>query len=377
MTAKAMTEKIKKYLEEYQNVKLDIAITGESGSGKSTFVNAFRGIDNRDDRAAPTGVVETTMKPEPYPHPIYPNVTIWDLPGVGTTTFSADQYLEHVEFKKYDFFIVVSGDRFSENDVMLAQEIKRMDKKFYFVRSKIDDNLRAEKKSQRNYNEKNTLQQIRGYCIQELEKQGLASSQVFLVSSFHLHLYDFSTIQDTMEEELSSLKKYALTLAFPNINQSSISKKKEVFRSQIIYYVILSAAVAVVPIPGLSFCVDLVVLDGLFKSYLIGFGLDVVTLNKLSTISNIPLEDLMAECKCTLSGQEITATLVVKFLTSFERMGMTTAEEDYSMISILGDWIAARRSFVFLKEFLNSLLDGLFDDAINVQKKVGISKEEQ
>ena len=161
-----MTEKIKKYLEEYQNVKLDIAITGESGSGKSTFVNAFRGIDNRDDRAAPTGVVETTMKPEPYPHPIYPNVTIWDLPGVGTTTFSADQYLEHVEFKKYDFFIVVSGDRFSENDVMLAQEIKRMDKKFYFVRSKIDDNLRAEKKSQRNYNEKNTLQQIRGYCIQ-------------------------------------------------------------------------------------------------------------------------------------------------------------------------------------------------------------------
>ena len=176
-----------------------------------------------------------------------------------------------------------------------------------------------------------------------------------------------------MEEELSSLKKYALTLAFPNINQSSISKKKEVFRSQIIYYVILSAAVAVVPIPGLSFCVDLVVLDGLFKSYLIGFGLDVVTLNKLSTISNIPLEDLMAECKCTLSGQEITATLVVKF----ERMGMTTAEEDYSMISILGDWIAARRSFVFLKEFLNSLLDGLFDDAINVQKKVGISKEEQ
>ena len=127
----------------------------------------------------------------------------------------------------------------------------------------------------------------------------------------------------------------------------------------------------------MSFCVDLVVLDGLFKSYLIGFGLDVVTLNKLSTISNIPLEDLMAECKCTLSGQEITATLVVKFLTSFERMGMTTAEEDYSMISILGDWIAARRSFVFLKEFLNSLLDGLFDDAINVQKKVGISKEEQ
>jgi predicted GTPase len=69
---------IKKYLEDMNN-PLNIAVTGRSGSGKSTFVNAFRGIDNTDERAAPTGVVETTMKPEPYPHPRHPNVTLWDL----------------------------------------------------------------------------------------------------------------------------------------------------------------------------------------------------------------------------------------------------------------------------------------------------------
>ena len=161
-----MTEKIKKYLEEYQNVKLDIAITGESGSGKSTFVNAFRGIDNRDDRAAPTGVVETTMKPEPYPQPIYPNVTIWDLPGVGTTNFPADEYLKLVEFEKFDFFILVSANRFSEDDAKLAKDIKNMGKKFYFVRSKIDHNLRDAQKGKTEYDEEKKLKEIRENCIQ-------------------------------------------------------------------------------------------------------------------------------------------------------------------------------------------------------------------
>ena len=93
-----------KYLGDLNNISLNIAVTGESGSGKSTFLNAFRGIDNTDERAAPTGVVETTTKTVPYPHPIYPNVTLWDLPGIGTTKFPADQYLEYVEFEKFDFF---------------------------------------------------------------------------------------------------------------------------------------------------------------------------------------------------------------------------------------------------------------------------------
>ena len=116
----------KKYLEDINSIPLNIAVTGESGSGKSTFVNAFRGIDNTDETAAPTGVVETTMEPESYPHPRYPNVILWDLPGVGTTRFPADQYLKYVGFEKFDFFIIISADRFRENDAKLAQEIKKM-----------------------------------------------------------------------------------------------------------------------------------------------------------------------------------------------------------------------------------------------------------
>ncbi|KAJ3581302.1 hypothetical protein NHX12_016796, partial [Muraenolepis orangiensis] len=245
------------YLRDLDSIPLNIAVTGESGSGKSSFVNAFRGIDNRDDRAAPTGVGETTMKPKAYPHPIYPKVTVWDLPGIGTTKFPAHQYLKHIGFEKFDFFIIVSSDRLRENDFKLAQEIMKMGKNFYFVRAKIDSNLLSAEKSQKEYDEEKTLQKIRENCIQGLEERGVTAPQVFLVSNFDLHLYDFPTLQETIERDLPSHKRDTLILALPNICSSNIKKKKEVLRSQIKFHAFTSATVAALPIPGLSIAADL------------------------------------------------------------------------------------------------------------------------
>uniref|UniRef100_A0A3B3S8Q1 IRG-type G domain-containing protein n=1 Tax=Paramormyrops kingsleyae TaxID=1676925 RepID=A0A3B3S8Q1_9TELE len=124
-TLATAAEKIQEYFNQLDNVTLNITITGESGSGKSTFVNAFRGIGDDDEiNSAPTGVVETTMEPKSYPHPKYPS---------------------DVESKRYDFFIIIASERFRSSNVQLAIEIQKMKKRFYFVRSKIDENIRADK----------------------------------------------------------------------------------------------------------------------------------------------------------------------------------------------------------------------------------------
>ncbi|XP_042069016.1 T-cell-specific guanine nucleotide triphosphate-binding protein 2-like [Haplochromis burtoni] len=163
--APAAVSKIKELLEDQKNIPLNIAITGETGSGKSTFINSFRGLRDGDEGAAPTGVVETTSEVTPYPLPNYPNVTLSDLTGMGTTKFPADEYLKLVGFEKFDFFIIISADRFKENDVKLAQEIQRMKKKFYFVRSKIDNDIHANERM-KNYSKEKTLTQIRENCVQ-------------------------------------------------------------------------------------------------------------------------------------------------------------------------------------------------------------------
>ncbi|KAK0131910.1 Interferon-inducible GTPase 5 [Merluccius polli] len=363
----------KKHLKDINNIQLNIAVTGETGCGKSTFVNAFRGIDDEDERAAPTGNVETTVKPESFPHPRHPNVIIWDLPGVGTTKFPADQYLKHVGFEKFDFFIIVSADRFKENDVMLAQEIKKMGKKFYYIRSKIDNNLRAAKRKTK-YNKGETLQKIRENCIQGLEDEGVTSPQVFLVSLFDLHKYDFPTLQETIERDMPSLKRDVLILALPNVCRGNIHKKKEVFSSRIEYYAVLSGGAAAVPLLGFSFVVDALMLVYVVTTYVYGFGLDEKSLEKLSSDTKTPLPDLMKVMKCPLSGKDVTKALVDPMLSSCSaQFSLSTAETVFSWIPFFGAAVNVPHSYSITYKFLSDTLDSLSVDAENVLKAaVGI-----
>ncbi|XP_069016559.1 interferon-inducible GTPase 5-like [Embiotoca jacksoni] len=361
--------KIQKYLDQQNKIPLNIGITGESGSGKSSVVNAFIGLDNRDMRAAPTGCIETTMEVTPYAHPNYPNVTLWDLPGIGTTKFPADKYLKHVEFEKFDFFIIISETRFRENDVKLAKEIQKMEKKFYFVHSKIDNDLNAEEKSQRDFSVEKTLARIRENCVQGLQEQGVAAT-VFLVSSFDLHLHDFPLLQQTFERELPANKRDTLLLAVPNINLEIINRKKVAFQANLKYYAGLSAVGAAVPLPGLSGAVDLSLLVDVANIYAVGFGLDKPSLERLAATSDVPLSDLMAVIKSPLAAVEITSDLIVKMLTTFTITSLSMmAEEGLKYIPLLGIPVAAIISFTTTYKGLSMFLNTFTDDAQRVFNK--------
>ncbi|CAK6962115.1 interferon-inducible GTPase 5-like [Scomber scombrus] len=343
-------EKIQKYLDKCNNTPLNIAITGESGSGKSTFVNALRGIDNRDERAAPTGPVETTKEATPYPHPNYPNVKLWDLPGIGTTSFPADKYLEHVGFEKFDFFIIISVDRFRENDVKLAQEIQKMGKIFYFVRSKIDNDVCSEKRS--------------------LQKQGFEAPQVFLVSSVDLHLYDFRLLEETLERELPARKRDVLLLAMPNVSLEIINKKKDTLQAKIKYYAMLSAVVGGVPVPGISSAVDIGMIVGVVTQYKVAFGLDIPSLERLAQTTGVPLDELRAVMISPLATKKLTPDLVMKLLSEcITTASLMAAEEVSRFIPIFGIPAAMCVSFASTYKILNTFLDMLAIDAQRVFTK--------
>ncbi|KAK3572773.1 hypothetical protein QTP86_007378 [Hemibagrus guttatus] len=362
-------DKIKGYFAQQDRVELNIAVTGESGSGKSTFINAFRGLGDEDEGSAETGVVETTTEPTAYPHPKFPNVKLWDLPGIGTPRFKADEYLKQVQFERYDFFIIIASDRFRECHANLGAEIINMKKKFYFVRSKIDSNIEAEKRK-KTFNEEEMLKRIRENCIKGLEEIGLKSCTVFLISCFELGLYDFNNFEATMERELPQHKRDVLILALPNITLEINERKKKALQRNIWKLALLSASVAAVPIPvvnaAASVSADVVILVVELKKYYNAFSLDPDSLQKLSERSGKSVDELKAVMKSPFN-QEITKDLVIKLLTSSSLFVVESAAEYFlGLIPIVGSLAAGPVSFATIYIILLRCLKELSEDAHNV-----------
>ncbi|XP_046896525.1 T-cell-specific guanine nucleotide triphosphate-binding protein 2-like [Hypomesus transpacificus] len=207
-----IADKTRKEQNSTEDVTINIAVTGESGVGKSTFVNALLGIADEEPGSAETGVTEIIKRPRRYPHPSMSNVFIWDLPGTATPKFRVKNYLRDVNFDIYDFFIFIGAVRFKENDLKLAKEIKKRMKMFYFVRSKIDHDISAESRK-KNFNEEDVLNKIRLCCQDNLSCIG--NVDVYLISSFELEKYDFRKLIDSLMENLSEHKRTALIQSMP------------------------------------------------------------------------------------------------------------------------------------------------------------------
>jgi len=128
--------------EHWKTVPLKLGVTGSSGAGKSSFINAMRGVRGNAQGAARVGVVESTVACTEYSYPNNGMLKLWDLPGVGTRKFPKNTYLNEVEVNSYDCFVIMTSNRFTENDAWLAQEIGKLGKHFYVVRTKIHQDVK-------------------------------------------------------------------------------------------------------------------------------------------------------------------------------------------------------------------------------------------
>ncbi|KAI4885857.1 hypothetical protein NFI96_023183, partial [Prochilodus magdalenae] len=345
----------------YKNqVSLSVAVTGETGTGKSTFINAVRGLDDDDEGAAETGVTETTMEPTPYKHPTIPNVEFWDLPGIGTTDFKAKTYSEEMKFDKYDFFIIISSTRFKENDLMLAKEIQKRKKQFYFIRSKIDSDIDSEKRK-KSFNEEETLLKIRRNCEENLKEFG--NPKVFLISSMDLSKFDFEELVDTLLTELPQHKQYALLQSVPVSSLAMLERKVKMFEKAVWAAAIVSGGNAVAPLPGLSFACDIAIVGAFFTRCYYAFGLDDKSLEKLSKRMNKP--HLISLDKSSLLKELIQKT-------AQQMGGSAVKESQYSLAPGVGSAAAAAISFGMTCNLLQKGLERLADEARKVLREAGL-----
>uniref|UniRef100_A0A8C4T255 Immunity related GTPase cinema n=1 Tax=Erpetoichthys calabaricus TaxID=27687 RepID=A0A8C4T255_ERPCA len=341
-------------LDKFRTATLDIAVTGESGSGKSTFINAFRGLGDEEAESAPTGVTETTKQASVYPHPSYPTVRLWDLPGIGTPDFHPQLYLEKVNLE--------------QNHVLLAQSIKSMGKKFYFVRSKIDSDINCcMLRRGNNFSEADVLQKIRDDCVNCLEEAGVGRPKVFLISCFEVHKFDFAKLQETLASELDSHKRHVFLLALPSFSSSYIEKKKQAL-SSIVWKTALSACLAAV-LPGPLVNCNIQTLMETLTSYQQHFGVDHNSLFKLSTKTGRSYQELRSQVTSSygveLSYQRVEELLKQAAVGQCWLVGMLEGR-----IPFLGNIVNGGVSFVASYYLLKSAIDELAEDGKRVMKAI-------
>ena len=219
----------------------------------------FRLYDD-DEGAAPVDVTECTREPTAYDHPTNTNIKFWDLPGIGTPDYpDLETYCEKVQLEKYHTYLIFTATRFTKNDLELAKKVRSIDKKFFFIRTKIDENVRAERRK-RSFDEEAMLMKIRRNCLESLGDLLTDEQDIFLISNHEPENWEFARLTQAILDALTRYQRESMTLSLGKvITRSSneiFQRKADVLRGRIWKVALLSGAAAAIPVPGLSFVVD-------------------------------------------------------------------------------------------------------------------------
>lgn len=193
---------VKDEMQSKSRYTVKIAVTGDSGNGMSSFINALRGIGHEEEDSAPTGVVRTTKKPACYfSFSHFPDVELWDLPGLGATAQSVESYLEEMQISTFNLIIIIASEQFSSNHVKLAKAMQRMRKRFYVVWTKLDRDL-----STSTFPESQLLQSIQKNIRENLQEAQVRDPPLFLISCFSPVFHDFPELRNTLQKDIFSIR---------------------------------------------------------------------------------------------------------------------------------------------------------------------------
>ncbi|KAF7366777.1 p-loop containing nucleoside triphosphate hydrolase protein [Mycena sanguinolenta] len=138
MPSSAEIEDAKRRME-YQDGLYHFAVAGVAGAGKSSLINALRGLRNKDAGAAPTGITETTLQIGRFPDSDPENPFVWyDIPGAGTLQVRDWQYFNNQGLYVFDALVVLVDNRFTMTDVAILRNSRLFKIPCYIVRSKAD-----------------------------------------------------------------------------------------------------------------------------------------------------------------------------------------------------------------------------------------------
>ena len=321
--------------------------------------SSFR-LSDDDHKAAKVGPTQTTLEPTPYSYPNSPKILFWDLPGIGTPNYpDLETYVQKVQVEKYHTFLIFTYTRFTNNDLLLAEKTRSMKKSFFFIRTKIDVDVRAESRK-RSFNEEAMLMEIRRECAENLGDLLSNEEDIFLISNHDVDKWDFSRLTQAILDALPRYQRESLTLGITRSSTEIFQRKVNVLKRRIWKVAAVSAAAAIAPLPGVSVAVDA--------------GLILNELSLYRSQLGLPAEGSAKFAKLHLATKE--KVLQVGLTTAAQLSGFlapyafeATAEEIVRYLPAVGLAIASGMSFGATYYALYKLLGAVEDAALSVLKE--------
>ncbi|XP_060578227.1 T-cell-specific guanine nucleotide triphosphate-binding protein 2-like [Ruditapes philippinarum] len=365
-----LNKKIDADIDKWRNIPVNIAVTGNSGVGKSSFINSFRGLKAMSKDAAAVGVNETTLEPTKYMHPNNNNIALWDLPGIGTEKFPKETYLEKVDFEKYDCFLIITANRFTENDIWLAKEVQNLKKKFFFIRTKMNTEV---ENNQNDYgkSKSETVKEIQEDMTQQVTEKRFENVKVYLIDNRSDQDYDFPKLIEDMIKEAPKWKQEAMALTMTTLTEDLINRKRRALRKRILIVALGSAAGGTVPMPGASLAVDTAIIMKEVDIYKQQFGINDESLKKTAS----SLKQAFDNVKGGLRTGGATVAMISHFATTLAASECAEKVTAF-VLPVLGSIIAAGISYGSTVSILRSLLDECVSDARDINKQLKIKMSE-
>ena len=321
--------------------------------------------------AAKVNVTEGTDEPICYNHPSNSNIKFWDLPGITHPSFDGDleKYCKNVPLDTYDTYLIFSKDRFTVNDLRLAERIRSTGKRFFFIRARIDQDVDSARRSRKHlFDENATLDAIRRYLSQNLIERGLLDDEqhIFLISNHYPAKYQFGELTRAIVSILPQRQRESFILTLDNafiLSRSTLKEKVEVCKKRIKYVATASAVAAAVPIPGVALTADIVMIKREIYLYINQLGLPQEGTQRFLLLNNNTQTQIIAFI-AAFGGTTEICELLAAYATD------SAVEEFTRCIPFIGIAIASPLSYGATYYFLSKSLERLEELALRVLEEI-------
>ncbi|MBN3325765.1 IIGP5 GTPase, partial [Atractosteus spatula] len=369
-TSKKKKKKLKNVTETLDQSQLDakeviadlvsnttnIAVAGEQGRAKSSFINAVRGLGDDEEGAAPGRQDEPAAEPTKYPNPKYPDVRIWDLPAPPAPDFDPEEYLEDMRLGRYCSFIIAASETVDQSYYTLSAAVMATNKPLYFII------LASPGESSE------CLQERKRRSVEGFKTRGMEAPRLFLVSSWALRRLEFVDLLQALQTDLSEMKMNKLLISLPAVAAPVLRMKSKAFRNDIMREAHNSGGM---PFLGVGSKPDLRGLETLLTRIQESFGLDRASLERLAKQVDQPVEQLRAALSSEISS-EVSKSLVKKLLAQVKSQDSAAAR---ALDSSPAGGKKVNRRFSAKYGMLKSAMDELEKDAEAVLEKAWGGKD--